>query len=148
VDVGLIDDIRTGSFVPSAGGAVSSGGCSTSIADTAARVAGGAELLEAVREFLDQVGRRTPDELGVLIHEEPSPTGSREGDVLLAGIAEHLAVTHGLPCPGWTQEPERFLDRFWFVSAVPGFRAISLAQSPMALKRRGILWPARSLARI
>jgi hypothetical protein len=125
-----------------------SGGRSTSIADTAARVAGGTELLEAVREFLDQVGRRTADELGVLIHDRPPPTGSREGDALLAGIAEHVAVTHGPPCPGWTGEPERFLDGFWFVSAVPGFRAISLAQSPIALKRRGILGPARSLVRV
>ena len=66
----------------------------------------------------------------------------------MAGIAEHLSAVKSLPCPSWVRESERFLDTFWFVSDVPSFRAAGLAQTPMALKRRGIFWPARSLERV
>lgn len=146
--MGLIEEIRTGTYVPSAGPPLVTKGRSTSLSETASRVADGAGLLHAVREFLDPVGRTTDDELARLIHDRPPPTGSPEGDALLGGIAEHLAATRHIACPAWTRDLERFLDRFWFVSEVPGFRAIALAQTPMALKRRGVFWPARSLARV
>jgi hypothetical protein len=45
-------------------------------------------------------------------------------------------------------EPQRFLDRFWFVSEVPGFRATAIAQAPAAFRRRGIFVPERSLHRV
>ena len=67
---------------------------------------------------------------------------------MLGGIAEWTAVTRGFACPGWALAPGRFLDRFWFVSETSGFRAISIAQTPISLKRRGIFWPARSLQRV
>jgi hypothetical protein len=63
-------------------------------------------------------------------------------------VAEHLVAVRGLPCPAWVHEPERFLGRFWFVSTVPGFRAVAIAQTPIALKRRGVFWPARSMERV
>ena len=144
----LIERIRTGTYVPSPGPAAVVRGASTSLAETAARIAAGEDLLMAVREFLDQLNRLTNEEAARRILDTPAATGSAEGDALLAGIAEHVAATRRLPCPAWTREPHRFLDRFWFVSSVPGFRATALAQSPMALKRRGILWPARSLERV
>ena len=146
--VDMIEQIRTGEYVPSPGPALVTSGKSTSLAETASRVANGVELLPAVREFLDHAGRLTREELTQRIRDRPPSTGSREGDALLGGIAEHFAAVRQLPCPAWTRDPERFLDRFWFVSAVPGFRAISLAQTPMALKRRGVFWPARSLERV
>ncbi|MEX2448313.1 MAG: hypothetical protein WD404_06170 [Solirubrobacterales bacterium] len=40
------------------------------------------------------------------------------------------------------------LDRFWFVSEAPGFRAVSLAQAPAAFRRRGVFIPERSLHRV
>lgn len=119
-----------------------------SLAASGARIAAGEDTLHAVREFLDQVGRCSGDELAGLISERPADTGEARADALLAGIAEHLAATRGLRCPPWVREPHRFLDRFWFVSDVAGFRAIALAQTPVALKRRGIFWPARSLERV
>jgi len=45
-------------------------------------------------------------------------------------------------------QPSRFLDRFWFVSDVRGFRAISIAQAPAAFRRRGVFIPERSLHRV
>ena len=83
-----------------------------------------------------------------MIEQRPSPTGSRRADALLAALGEHFATARSVPCPTWTSDPDRFLDEFWFVSEIEGFRAISLAQSPIALKRRGVMWPARSLGRV
>lgn len=147
--MGLLELIRSGGYVADAGARdVPRGGRGSSLAEAAERIAEDGEPLGPVRDFLDQVTRRTDDELAALIRERPKPTGSRRADALLAAVAEHLAAVRRLPCPGWVHEEERFLDRFWFVSDVPGFRAIAIAQSPVALKRRGILWPARSLERV
>lgn len=118
------------------------------LADTAGRIRAGAEVMPTVREFLDQLPRRDDEEIAALIADPPSLTGRSEADALLAGIAEHLAATRSLRSPEWVLEPARFLDRFWFVSDVPGFRAIALAQTPIALKRRGVMWPERSMRRV
>jgi hypothetical protein len=42
----------------------------------------------------------------------------------------------------------RFLDRFWFPSAVPGFRALAIAESPAAFRRRGIFIARGALERV
>jgi hypothetical protein len=147
--MGLLDTIRRGAYVPdSAPAPARLGGRSLSLAEVASRIAAGDEPLGGVRDFLGQVDRRSDDELATLVRERPVPTGDRKADALLAGVAEHLAAVRELPCPGWVHEQGRFLDQFWFVSSVPGFRAVALAQTPIALKRRGIFWPARSLERI
>ena len=78
----------------------------------------------------------------------PTPTGDRRHDAYLGALAEHLAAVHGLSRPAWSVEPGRFLDRFWFVSDVPGFRAIAIAQAPAAFRRRGVFVPERSLHRV
>ena len=145
--MGLIDRIRSGTYVPD-GPPLAARGTAATLADTAGRIARGEDVLPAARDFLDGAGRATPVELEALIRDEPPLTGSERGDALLAGLAEHFAATREVRCPAWTQAPGRFLDCFWFVSDTPGFRAISLAQSPVALKRRGIMWPARSLERV
>ncbi len=145
----LLDRIRRGSYTADLDtGPDSPSGRSLSLAEVAVRVSDGDELLPAVRDFLDQVKRRDDRELADLIRTRPMSTGSGKADALLAGVAEHLAAVRSLPCPSWVREPERFLDAFWFVSDVPEFRAVALAQTPIALKRRGIFWPARSLERV
>lgn len=118
------------------------------LAATADCVARGEDRMHAVREFLDQVSRVDDADLATLITQRPEPSGDPRADALIAGIAEHLAATRGLHCPRWVLEPERFLDVFWFVSDVEEFRAIALAQTPVALKRRGVFWPARSMQRV
>jgi hypothetical protein len=57
-------------------------------------------------------------------------------------------VTRGLERPAWAVEPERFLERFWFKSAVPSFRALAVAQSPAAFRRRGIFIDEGALQRV
>ncbi|MEO5632653.1 hypothetical protein [Gaiella sp.] len=146
--MGLLDRIRSGTNVPDDGPALATPGRRLTLREAGTRVNGGEELLPAAREFLDQAGRASAHELAAMIAERPDPTGNARADALLAGVAEYTAGLQQIACPRWTSEPERLLDRFWFVSTEPGFRAIALAQTPVALKRRGILWSARSMRRV
>jgi hypothetical protein len=119
------------------------------LASVAERVRGGEEFRYAVREFLDEFALRPDDRSRTdAIAKQPDFTGDARYDAYLGALAEHLAAVHGLGRPAWAIEPSRFLDRFWFVSEVPGFRAISIAQAPAAFRRRGVFIPERSLHRV
>lgn len=119
------------------------------LAGVAARACGGEDFRHAVREFLDEFALRGDDRSRAeAIAERPLPTGDPRHDAYLGALAEHLAATHHLSRPAWSVEPGRFLERFWFVSDVPGFRAVAIAQSPAAFRRRGVFVPERSLHRV
>ncbi len=119
------------------------------LAGVAARARQGDDFRVALREFLDEFALRSDDRSRAeAIAERPEPTGDSREDAYLGALAEHLATAHDLNRPPWSVEPGRFLDRFWFVSDVPGFRAMSLAQAPAAFRRRGVLLPERSLHRV
>lgn len=118
------------------------------LAGVARRSRGEEGFDHAVREFLDEFALRPDDSSRAeAIAAEPPPTGDARHDAYLAALAEHLAAAHGLDRPAWSIRPERFLDRFWFVSDVPGFRALAIAQAPAAFRRRGVFVPERSLHR-
>lgn len=120
-----------------------------SLAHAGWRVRAGEELRFAVREFLDEFGLLPRlDLMERALHERPEPTGSAPADAYLGALAEHLAAQHGLDRPAWAVEPERFLDRFWFQSYVPGFRALAIAESPAAFRRRGIFVSEGALRRV
>jgi hypothetical protein len=98
-----------------------------SLAHVAARLREGEDLRFAVREFLDEFELLPRRELMQrAIDERPTLTGEAPADA----------------------EPERFLDRFWFLSEVPGFRALAIAQSPAAFRRRGIFIAEGALQRV
>jgi hypothetical protein len=102
-----------------------------------------------VREFLDEFALRGTDrQREESIADRPLGTGDPRQDAYLGALAEHLAAIHGLVRPPWSIEPDRFLDRFWFVSDTPGFRAISIAQAPAAFRKHGVFIPERSLHRV
>ncbi len=102
-----------------------------------------------MREFLDEFALRADDRSRVAaVVEEPPRTGDARHDAYLGALAEHLATVHRFDRPAWSVAPSRFLDRFWFVSDVRGFRAMSIAQAPAAFRRRGIFIPERSLHRV
>lgn len=102
-----------------------------------------------MREFLDEFALRGDERSRAeAIAERPEPTGDPRHDAYLGALAEHLAAVHALPRPAWSIEPARFLESFWFVSEVPGFRALAIAQAPAAFKRRGVFVPERSLHRV
>jgi hypothetical protein len=119
------------------------------LAHTARRSLAETDFDHAAREFLDEFALR-PDSRSraEAIVEEPPSTGDSRHDAYLAALAEHLAAAHDLERPAWSVQPGRFLDSFWFVSEVPGFRAISIAQAPAAFRRRGVFVPERSLHRV
>lgn len=117
------------------------------LAGVAGRVRAGEAFTVAAREFLDEFALRPPRLRSAAIRERPPPTGDARYDAWLGALAEHLASRHGLHRPRWCLEPDRFLDRFWFVSDVEGFRAMAIAQSPAAFRRRGIFITRDALQR-
>jgi hypothetical protein len=122
---------------------------SQTLAAVAGRVRAGEDFRHVVREFLDEFALRGDDRSRAdAIAERPESTGDPRHDAYLGALGEHLATVHGLSRPAWSVEPERFLDRFWFVSEVPGFRAVAIAQAPAAFRRRGVFVPERSLHRV
>lgn len=119
------------------------------LALAADRVRSGEALRFAVREFLDEFSLLPRDDLRArAIGDRPGLTGDPRADAYLAALAEHLAATCALPRPTWSVEPERFLERFWFVSEVRGFRALAVAESPAAFRRRGIFIAEGALRRV
>jgi hypothetical protein len=119
------------------------------LAGVARRLLVGEDFRYAIREFLDEFALRGEDRSrAAAIAERPVASGDPRYDAYLGALAEHLALAHDLPRPRWSTEPARFLQRFWFLSDVPGFRAIAIAQTPAAFRRRGIFIPERSLHRV
>jgi len=115
----------------------------------AERLRDGEGLRHALGEFLDEYSLRNDDaSRSAAISERPPQTEERHYEALLGALAEHLATIHSLERPQWSVEPGRFLERFWFLSEVPGFRASAIAQAPAAFRRRGIFIPERSLHRV
>ncbi len=119
------------------------------LAGVADRVRDGEGFQHTVREFLDEFALRGDDRTRAeAIVERPATAGDPRHDAYLGALAEHLAAVHGLDRPRWSLESLRFLDRFWFVSETKGFRAVAIAQTPAAFRRRGVFVPERSLHRV
>lgn len=120
-----------------------------SCAGIARRTRSGEPFDLAVRELLDELSLlQTDAQRGRSIAEQPPPTGDARHDAYLAALAEHVSLRFGLERPGWVTDPDRFLERFHFKSDVPGFRALAIAQSPTAFRRRGIFIAAGALERV
>ena len=65
----------------------------------------------------------------------------------MAVSAEHLARRWGLAIPEWSNDPSRFLARPYFTSPLDGFKALLLAESPLAFRRRLVFTEAEPLRR-
>jgi hypothetical protein len=89
-----------------------------------------------VVEFLKEYHAEPAGERQELLEEAPVPTGDERWDVLLAALAEHLAVRDGVAAPSWSAA--RGLRRFWFPFDTPGARAQALVHAPAAFRRRGV----------
>ena len=118
------------------------------LASVAERTRSGEPFMVAVREFLDEFSFRQGDQRAAALAEAPRDTGDPRYDAFLGALAEHVAIREGLAVPRWATQASRFLDRFWFISSVPGFRAIAIASSPAAFRRRGIFIHPRALERV
>jgi hypothetical protein len=89
-----------------------------------------------VVEFLKEYHQEPASGRWDLLAEVPDPTGDERWDVLLAGLAEHLAMRDGKAAPAWSASLG--LRRFWFPFDTPGARAQALVHAPAALRRRGV----------
>lgn len=117
-----------------------------SLPEVAARVLNGGQRFDpAVLEFLDYFYADASD-LSACIAEPPPAVGVIE-DAYLAAVAEHLALSYDLPVPSWTEEPNRSLHRPFFAGGVESLKAILIAESPTAFRRRLIFVSADALSR-
>lgn len=68
-------------------------------------------------------------------------------NALFGAIGEHLTRRWNLgTVPAWTGQPERFLDRPWFMGH-ERMKGFLLAESPLAFRRRFIFTEAEPLRR-
>ncbi|HEX9694951.1 MAG TPA: hypothetical protein VGB64_01395 [Actinomycetota bacterium] len=112
------------------------------------KLRGGIPFTVAVKDFLDEFSFRPHEIRQGAIDERPDLIGVVHQDAFLGAVAEHLAGVHALTCPAWAAEPQRFSERFWFSSDVKGFRALLIATSPAAFRRRGLFVSPRALSRV
>jgi transcriptional regulator with XRE-family HTH domain len=73
-----------------------------------------------------------------LLAEKPSPTGDARFDAALAGTAEFFAREGAIPSPSWVDEPNRFVEPWWFAASRPAFEAYTLAHTPAVFARHGV----------
>ncbi|MEX2553818.1 MAG: hypothetical protein WD627_12560 [Actinomycetota bacterium] len=119
-----------------------------SIAGTARRLRAGEPLSDSIKELLDELALMNPSQIQRAISERPEDTGDERHNAYLGALAEHIAAVHHVRRPEWSHEPDRFLNTFWFLSEVKGFRALALVESPAAFRRRGVFISSGSLIRV
>lgn len=107
-------------------------------AQTSTRIRAGEDSWLCLREFLDDFYAAGAADRAALLAIRPEPVGDRRFDAYLAALAEHLAIRYDLPVPPWVNEPDRFLDQWWFPTAFKSLHALALVQSPASFRRRGI----------
>lgn len=118
------------------------------LAEVARRRNGGEDMSILLREFLDEFYfALRAGEGSVLVADEPDALSNAQEHALLGAIAEHLARRWSFAIPAWTSDPSRFLSRPYFTSPLEGLKALLLAESPIAFRRRLIFTEAEPLRR-
>lgn len=120
------------------------GGRPGSLAEVAERAREGFDA--RLREFLDCFYTAESTARGRMIAGEPAQIAPVH-DAYLAAVAEHLARRFGLGIPQWTDNPGRFLARPFFAGGLDSLKAILIAESPAAFRRRLIFVSADALSR-
>ena len=100
-------------------------------------------ILEFIEEYRWEPTERRP----LLLAESPPSTGDQRYDAFLAALAEHLAYHDEMTSPGWVQDPDRFLEQWWFPVDLPAVRTDALVHSPGAFRIRGIFLGSGALDR-
>ena len=86
-------------------------------------------------EFYDKADWPTRERM---VLPRPDSTGSERYDAMLGGIVEYACATHRVLAPSWVNDPQFFLDEFWFVSGMKSLHADAIVHSPISFKRRGV----------
>jgi hypothetical protein len=108
----------------------------------------GEELRFCMAGFLDGFYHdKTPESRAIRIAEDPGLTDDHKMNALLGAVGEHLSIRWNVgAAPAWTNQPERFLDRPWFMGH-ERMKGFLLAESPLAFRRRFIFTEAEPLRR-
>ena len=108
----------------------------------------GGKLRYCLAGFLDDFYRNAdPQSRARRIGDDPGLTDDPRMNALLGAIGEHLARRWNLGAvPAWTRQPERFLERPWFMGD-ERMKGFFLAESPLAFRRRFIFTEAEPLRR-
>jgi hypothetical protein len=118
------------------------------LAEVAHRRNAGEDFSLLLREFLDEFyGRVRRGEAAACIADEPERLTDLQEHASLGAIGEHLARRWNLPVPAWTEDPSRFLRRPYFTTTIEGLKALLIAESPIAFRRRLIFTEAEPLRR-
>ena len=118
------------------------------LAEVARRRNTGEDFSFLLREFLDEFyGAVRKGTAAECIADEPPELSDVREHVSLGAIGEHLARRWKLTIPPWTEHPSRFLRRPYFTTTIEGFKALLLAESPIAFRRRLIFTEAEPLRR-
>jgi hypothetical protein len=117
-----------------------------SLHEVAERARAGQAFDPLLREFLDEIYTAPLAARPAMIEMRPQPVGTVP-DAYLAAVAEHLALRFDLPVPEWTEEKERFLSKPFFAGHMEGLKALLLAESPLAFRRRMIFVSSNALSR-
>lgn len=128
---------------------------------TAARAAAGirsavrrgdpSEALRWVAQLVADIERAPAVRRAALIRRVPPSTGDRRWDAMLAGAVEYVCHRFRLGVPQWSADPDRFLDRAWFVIETilgrpsPGLAVSAFSASPASLANRGVFVHSSSL---
>jgi hypothetical protein len=116
------------------------------LAEVAYRISAGAAFGPTLSEFLDEFYRNA-DRRAAMIADEPARLGDPREHAILGAVGEHLARRWSLAVPTWTDHPSRFLHEPYFTTPIENLKAMLLAQSPLAFRRRLIFTEAEPLRR-
>jgi hypothetical protein len=118
------------------------------LVEVARRRNAGEDFSLLLREFLDEFyGAVRRGEAAAYIVDEPEPLPDLQEHAALGAIGEHLARRWNLPIPAWTEDPSRFLRHPYFTTTIEGLKALLIAESPIAFRRRLIFTEAEPLRR-
>lgn len=95
--------------------------------------------LRAVLDLRDAILRSEPARALTLVTDPPGLCGDRRFDALIAAVVEDACARIGVRPPSWTEEAERFVRPFWYLSEVAGLHWWELTNAPGALVRHGVL---------
>lgn len=99
----------------------------------------------AVREFLDSFYSHPASQESAIA--EPPERIDALRDAYLAAVAEHLAKTHGLAVPSWTETQGNELHGPFFAGGLESLKGVLVAESPTAFRRRLLFVSKDALSR-
>jgi hypothetical protein len=118
------------------------------LAEVARRRNGGEDYSMLLREFLDEFyGELSRGGGQASIAEVPETLTDSQEHAFLGAVGEHLARRWNLSIPAWTDDRLRFLRRPYFTTPIEGLKALLIAESPIAFRRRLIFTEAEPLRR-